>query len=351
MFTVFTNETGNISSIRRMLDGSKTDVSDPSFRHLIDSIASMPVNVENLELPNHAVICFDERGLVEECKRRGIMLYASKGGFPLEKYANIGNAHLRSLQRTVEATQIGPGSGLTWGESNVWIPEGLVHVLDEKLADETSDIRRVSSLPIQRTFVYIDVSDFSKHPPGQQALIINSLVELVNGPRYWNAPVAGLYELNTKCEAMMCIGDGYIFVFKDPVDGVNFAAYLAYLVEVNVARRGMGRESLPVEFHFRMGAHCGKVFTFWDPGRNGWNYIGDGINGGNRVLSAMGKEHDDAVFISGQLKDELLKRKEHTSPQPDIVRALQNRGRHADKHGNPWRVYELNALQVFQRYM
>lgn len=57
----------------------------------------------------------------------------------------------------------------------------------------------------------------------------------------------------------MCIGDGYIFVFREAMEATYFAAYLAHLIEVMVANR-----QLPVNFHFRMGVHVGPVYTFWE---------------------------------------------------------------------------------------
>jgi len=39
------------------------------------------------------------------------------------------------------------------------------------------------------------------------------------------------------------------------------------------------KDLLHVDFHFRIGVHVGDVYSFYDPGRKDWNYIGDGING------------------------------------------------------------------------
>ena len=90
----------------------------------------------------------------------------------------------------------------------------------------------------------------------------------------------------------------------------------------------------------------GLVRTFWDPGRRDWNYIGDGINGGQRVLSAIGKDADDVVFVSGQVRQRVLGgalgADAHTEPGRSVITHLQNRGRRLDKHGYPWRVYQLN---------
>jgi class 3 adenylate cyclase len=135
-----------------------------------------------------------------------------------------------------------------------------------------------------------------------------------------------------QAEAALCIGDGYIYVWNEAIGATRFAANLASEIERSVAA---GKAP---DFHFRMGVHVGPVRWFRDPGRDGWNYTGGGINGGNRVLSAIGKETDDVVFVSGEVRRAIAKDNEK-SP---LLQALHNRGRRADKHGKPWRVYELN---------
>src|SRR5262249_20155639 len=95
-----------------------------------------------------------------------------------------------------------------------------------------------------------------------------------------------------------------------------------------------------------MGVHTGEVYCFWDPGRDGWNYIGDGINGGNRVLTVVGKETDDVMHISGEVKAALMATDKNEFPCNRIRECLHNRGRKHDKHGNPWHVFELNHSQL-----
>jgi class 3 adenylate cyclase len=222
-----------------------------------------------------------------------------------------------------------------------WVPQVVLRELNEALPEETSPVRRISSWPIGRTFVYLDVSDFSRFSPKEESLVINSLVRIVNHPKLWQGQAD---DLPSRIEARMCIGDGYIFVFREPMEGVYFAAYLAHLIEVLVANR-----LLPVSFHFRMGAHLGEVYTFWDPGRNDWNYIGDGINGGNRVLSAIDKGYDDMLYISGEVRQELMATAERFPGKREILDHLHNRGRRPDKHGRPWRVYEVGHAALCQR--
>jgi class 3 adenylate cyclase len=232
-----------------------------------------------------------------------------------------------------------PISGTVAAPANLVVPGPVLAELTAEAVKEDSIVSCVISVPVKRTFVYLDVSDFSNLKPGQEALVINSIVGTVTDSSLWENLGQVVF---AKWEAMLCIGDGYIFVFQDPMVGAYFAAYLAQLVEVLVAN-----EELPVDFHFRMGVHSGEVYRFWDPGRQDWNYIGEGINGGNRVLAAVGKEQDDVVFISAQVRKAIIAvQSRQRSEAPRLLECLINRGRKADKHGNPWRVYELNHTSL-----
>jgi class 3 adenylate cyclase len=231
--------------------------------------------------------------------------------------------------------------GIKPGPSPIWVDqETLTRKLQKAVADPDSNLRKVSDWPIVRTFVYLDISDFSKHPPAHEALIINSLVQIVKNNRLWSGNATSLPE---RIVAQMCIGDGYIFVFREAMEATYFAAYLAYLIEVLVANR-----RLPVSFHFRMGVHIGPVYTFWDPGRKDWNFIGEGINGGNRVLSAIDKSYDDMVYISGEVRQQLMATSSQYAAFRQVLEHLHNRGRRADKHGRPWRVYEVSHAAICQ---
>jgi class 3 adenylate cyclase len=204
---------------------------------------------------------------------------------------------------------------------------------------------------------YFDVSDFSEHPPGQQALVVNSIRRALATKKYWKGEKEAWSDAR---ETELCIGDGYIFVFKSATVATRFAAYFAHLVEHLVAAK-----SVPVEFHFRVGIHFGDVYRFWDDARRGrgthandgtddgfWNYVGAGINGGNRVLAAIGKETDDVVYISGAVRqaiyqDSVQPRDDDLASNAQIVYSrLENRGRHKDKHDKPWRVFQVNHSQL-----
>jgi hypothetical protein len=238
------------------------------------------------------------------------------------------------------SSEVGEPDGIVGEESSLWIPEELDGRFAEELDDEASDIRRLSSWPIRRAFVYTDISDFSRFRPGQQVLMVDGLARIARRDDFWKGDPPAERAL-ADLETMLCIGDGYVFVFTDPAHATYFAAHLAALIELLWAKT-----LLPVEIHFRMGVHVGPVYCFWDLGRKDWNYIGEGINGGQRVMSVIGRETDDVVFISSRVRQDLLASSDREGPARLILSNAQNRGRRQDKQGNPWRVYEVNHANL-----
>jgi class 3 adenylate cyclase len=309
-----------------------------------------PLNLTGT-FPSSSVIFLHSDPLVKYCQTFGLMLYATTGGLRTTNSSKHEGMEFCFLSLAwSSASQLSKPdseSGFTEHPSSLAVPQQVLRDLNTQVENESSPVRRVVSLSHDRTFVYLDVSDFSKFKPGREALIINSLVGVVSDKSHWTGLAEKLW---SSWEAMLCIGDGYIFVFREAMAGAYFAAYLAQLIEVLGAN-----EKLPVEFHFRIGVHVGPVYSFWDPGRGGWNYIGDGINGGNRVLAAVGKGQDDVVFISAQVRKAIIRIQALRSEAPELLACLINRGRKADKHGNQWRVYELNhtalcSPQVPEKY-
>ncbi len=293
--------------------------------------------------------------LIEYCKRQGKMLWVKMDVYGNHDYG-ISDGLYPALERisiTPQKPQNGFGrlriaapnvnnaedpTGITYEEVFLYATWTAIESMKRELLNDESDARRISNLPITRSFVYIDVSDFSRFPPGQQALVINSIVRVVQDEELWLPGIAK--KALRGLEAQICIGDGYIYVFKDPEDAVYFASCFGHYIERLIAQQVT--RLVPVEFHFRMGIHSGPVYCFWDPGRKDWNYIGDGINGGQRVLAAAGKDKDDVIYVSGELRKALHSKKPFDSNLVAIRRCMQNRGRHLDKHGNPWRIYEIN---------
>ena len=341
MYTFLTDEHGKIDAILSFLNDGQ---SQSSVRNELDAW-----NAKNLKLdlsatfPPFVRIFLDAEQVVNGCRASGAMLHVNQNGaFATDAPTQIVDQTLHRLCQTwafdEKKMERSPRSGFGGRPGNLWAPSSVTAELNRQLQLDEEGARRVSSWPIIRTFVFLDVSDFSKFPAGQEALVISSLVWLVNEKLCWAS--GGAEELYDTFKAQLCIGDGYIYVFREPLVATRFAAYLACLIEFAAAQKW-----LPVEFHFRVGIHVGEVDTFYDRGRKDWNYIGDGINGGNRVLGAVGKDTDDVIFVSGALRLELLGIDNQIARA--VLQHLNNRGRKEDKHKNMWRVYELNHTGLF----
>lgn len=292
--------------------------------------------------------------VVELCKDRALMLYIRTqapfplpGGGPQVEFQNtpqLGGHELmvagaipgepdyaRQEKRDLGVHPIG---------SRISVELTLLNEIQDEFRKEDSDIRRLSCLPRDYAFVYLDISDFSKYKPAQQALVVNSVRCLANAVNRFCRPPS--FNLDMEAIPRLCIGDGYIFVLTNPLHATWFGACLARLIVEVVAKN-----LVPVEFHFRMGLHWGPVYHFWDEGRNNWNYIGAGINGGNRVLSVIGKDQDDVVFLSSAVHDWLIANNNSHAEYSSLLGNMTNRGRRKDKHDRYWRVFEIDYMAAY----
>jgi class 3 adenylate cyclase len=350
MYFLQTDERGKVVKAHRGVQVvSRNDAGWTEVEHWADRVEP-PLDVAD-EFPPEGLLFFDIDTLVDFCRCYGYMLHVAGSVFVEGIRVNPGGRQWTSLRHSVAIRPEDEGphntSGIVSDYSLLWVPQTLFESLSKSFgaSEETDPLWCVSSRPVKRAFVYLDVSGFSKYAPGQEALIINTLVRLVHDPSAWKDP--GAADALQNQEAELCIGDGYIYVFPDPLKATVFASWLAELIQQLVARREqMGPRGLPVAFHFRMGVHYGPVYRFWDPGRRGWNYIGDGINGGNRVLSVIDKKYDDILFVSDAVVNEFIARRPLASIYASVRSCLENRGRQEDKHGKWWRVFLLNHTKL-----
>lgn len=355
VYEVFRDKNTGKLIVKRLADGLLLSHNNPEFLAWNKQQAH-PLNTEEFEFPAGHFQFRELSSLVEYCRENGVTLYVQRfpnGGVNFEFG---GDHHFHDRGKLCNVSEAGASSdaandGIEPRPSKIWVDPNLARLMRKEIStrnrvddlDGNNLLRRVSALPIERTFAYLDISDFSKNAAGRQALIVNSLVRAVNTEEWWmGQEFPNVFQA---FEAMLCIGDGYIFVFEDALIGTYFAAYLAGLLETLVAKK-----QLPVDFHFRMGVHEGPVYTFWDPGRKDWNYIGDGINGGSRVLAAVGKESDDVMYVSGQVRESIMARQMGTDPTySKLLECMLNRGRKNDKHGHPWRVYEVSHTTLVMK--
>jgi class 3 adenylate cyclase len=355
MYTIERNAGSLPGPIRRLVDGGERPIDTQD--EYVETFASAVINKGDLAakgnpwLPTINVLFEARDELVRYCKDHVVKLIVRREdpgrdalGHASSAQAPQGTGRIFSLLTAIApwpgSAAAGVVDGIVGTESKMWVTEPLDQLLSAELDDEASDIRRLSNRPIRRAFVYVDISDFSEFRPGQQALMVTALAGIVRRRDFWQGDSAAERALGD-LEAMLCVGDGYIFVFRSSMHATYFAAHLASLIEMLDAR-GL----VPVEIHFRMGVHVGPVYCFWDAGRNDWNYIGEGINGGQRVLSVIVRETDDVLFISSRVRQELLASSGAESVARLILSNAQNKGRRLDKHGVPWRTYEVNHTNL-----
>lgn len=271
--------------------------------------------------------------LVDYLRSSGSVLWAPAVNAPsdqaIHSMRGAAGEILLATSRQLRPDRLGNGHDGTEPDHSdpLQVSAQLYAELCRQIDDDKSAVRRQSSRPIERAFVFVDVSDFSKMGSGVQLLVVLALIRLAKEVQHAIRPA----------EAQLCIGDGYIYVFENAAAATFFASCLAFSIEHAVA------ESVVPDFHFRIGVHAGPVRCFWDPGRNAWNYVGDGINGAQRVLGAIGKETDDVVYVSAQVRQHLLR----SRWSDQVIATLDNKGRKADKHGNAWRVYQVNHASFF----
>jgi class 3 adenylate cyclase len=355
MFALRTDQNGKVGLVEQKEMSFPARDNIGKFKQVVEWAEKMdpPIDLQG-DYPTEAVLFFDHQTLADFCTFWGVMLHTTGTTFTAGERVTVAGRRWVSLRRAVAVRPEDEGpqnpSGVTSGITGMWVPEPLLASMSDVLVgdNDKDPLWCVSTHSVMRAFVYLDVSGFSKYPPGQEALIINTLVRLATSLRGWSLPDA--VTARESMEAQLCIGDGYIYVFPDPLKATLFASWMAELIQQMVARRNrMGLTGLPVAFHFRIGVHYGAVYRFWDPGRERWNYIGDGINGGNRVLSVIDKKYDDILFVSDAVVHEFIARGPHTSIYANVRNCLENRGRQEDKHGKPWRVYLLNHTKLCEQ--
>jgi class 3 adenylate cyclase len=291
------------------------------------------------------------KGVVDLCKRRGIYL-CPKGNsleywiLPTPENVSAGLKHLaKCFGVPPEVGAACPTDGLWPAPSGVMVSESLLAELHAELEDPESDVAKVSCIPTKRCFLYVDISEFSKMKPGIQLTAVTDLLHLTLDETHWRSPMIAAPAALQDVEARLCIGDGYICVLRNATLAAYFAAHLAHLIEAKRAPRARTF----THFHYRMGLHIGPVRRLWeithqgDPGR--WNYIGDGINDGQRVLSVINSDKstpdlDDVIYLSEELKVEIQRCQSELGEL--VLRNLQERGRPEDKHGLKWRVHQLS---------
>ncbi|MFT3882834.1 MAG: hypothetical protein QM703_24665 [Gemmatales bacterium] len=337
-------ETQHLKRVFKIVEGTKIEVAiNPGDQDYCDFLTWWAADTNRLPFAMSAqghTFFSDPNRLAEYCRLNDIHLFVSEKGINTagrdhnilgQYYDCITTASLLPPQKKLATLRTAHYSTV-----KACIPQKHLDVFNAAILDEESLLRKFSTLPLERTFVYIDISEYSRYSALEQSYVLKDLLDMSS---FVEKLLSSYGRLNGGIEAKLCLGDGYIYVFRSVLEAFLFSVHLASLIELAVSNN-----NTTVPIHFRIGVHSGDVYFFHDPGRNGWNYCGDGINGGCRVLQAIEKDKDDVVFISSQSRNRLLSMIGEKSDEMvwKFVNTLVNRGRRADKHGNLWRVYEVS---------
>lgn len=197
------------------------------------------------------------------------------------------------------------------------------------LTNAGSDKNKHGFTSVQRCVMVFDIADFTTRDMDEQVLMLSLLhcaICLANDELGNQIEYPQGKEGEKPIENTLFTGDGYIFVLYKPNNACVFAALLAHVLELLNSNVQWGH------IHFRLGLDYGKVHFLRDFNKN-WNYVGDAINNATRVLSTIGPDMDDVVYVSHSVYCEVPHEKKG---------CLFPMGRRKDKHASLHRVYHLN---------
>ncbi len=178
--------------------------------------------------------------LINHCKNKSIILGVDGTVHPSRVHVNA-----QSLENGVQVFELMVAfatdanswthgmhlRGIDWIQSGLMVSNELLRQINNELSNPDSDIRRLSSWPIEQSFVYFDISDYTTMPHSHQLMAITYLNELLD-----DTVRRGRYsQLRSLVETKLSIGDGFIFVVGEAMIAAEFAAHLANLIENAVA--------------------------------------------------------------------------------------------------------------------
>jgi hypothetical protein len=216
---------GRVSTIRFSADDRQLPI-DPDDREYCKFLTwaatqSPPIAATFERLEKGSVYLGQEADVVAYCKEHGVVLlcgvYTGGGKHQLASPTSVehsvpvsvnhdplkttnsagapGRFLFYRLYKAADGQYTESGGAADCERLQVFVSHSLDVRLNALLADENSEIRALSTWPVEKTFVYVDVSDFSTHPVGRQQLIINSLIQITTNDKLWRVAWKRLYRL------------------------------------------------------------------------------------------------------------------------------------------------------------
>lgn len=192
-----TVEDGKVVSVRT--NGRQIDIGQSSqeFCDFLSWASRQPKSVvAEYAVPSPTDYFADCSKLVEHCKKCGVMLTANDGytddqiSFD-DTMASVGSASFSLLYRCVVPPprwhmHMTPSGVIPEDRPRIWVTRSVFDALQQDILDEDSEVRKITAVPVERTFVYLDISDVSQYPPAQQALAVNALGQIVTDEARWD---------------------------------------------------------------------------------------------------------------------------------------------------------------------
>jgi len=193
----------------------------------------------------------------------------------------------------------------------------------EELRDLGSEGSRYLFRAENKAVIVVDIAQFTQYSMVEQCLAVSTLlswIEEIEHPMGYEFETEDDLPVNDRVPT----GDGCALILEDSYEACLFASRLGRVFEDTSRKPRWG------ELHYRMGIDYGPLYVVRDA-RQAWNYVGDAINKAHRVLSTIGQDMDDVIYVSDRVY--------RASP---IKKPFIPMGRRRDKHGEMHRVYHLN---------
>lgn len=177
--------------------------------------------------------------------------------------------------------------------------------------------------PVEMLIILIDIVGFSQNSSCEQLYVLKTFENLVFEKGAWG-------DLNNYIIDILSTGDGFYILAKKCFIK-NIDTYLCGLVKrIDEYNR---HENPQREINFRCALNIGEVYKWkW---KKGDNYIGQGMNDCQRIISFIPKKLEDVIYFSDSVYKAML------SPSGSHPR-LQRLGRMYDKHGKPHKIFQLS---------
>lgn len=181
------------------------------------------------------------------------------------------------------------------GELLLFTINGHKNDLDQfsiELKDDTTELSKYWRKDRLKTFILIDIVNYSKGDHDKQIRSFSLLRTVIN-ERNEDTSI----DFTPFLEAMIPTGDGCYIIMSEKGAAAAFWYIRLLLKRIN---RLNGTVVGPDNIYIKAAMHFGAIDYAIDMNKR-WNYVGDGINDTQRILSSIPKEQLNAIHVSEEI--------------------------------------------------